>query len=589
MDRTVSDTRQALLLIGVVLVGILATIAAIYQQASNAQDAADALFKRYATIVQSRLEAQAEQAVTRVETLAAFMDSRRAIDPQQLARFVASSHPDFADNSIIAILDFAAGGGLTAVELYRREDRSVYFKINENNILKDYLEVFSENKAGGEMIATTLPPDLGQALGIKAAYVVGSSYQTMNGEAGMLFRIESLDAFYRAVYADPSLSDLFLKLVDQSGASGEVRSTDWMAAPGIEDAVPDQLRVSESAFLLASLPLTLLTSARSGSFLPDYETAVITGIICLLVTLAGIWVVYNQSERASRISQIVDRRTRALSQAHSELENQNATLQNLNIDLEESRRAAEESNAAKSEFLATVSHELRTPLNAILGFSEIIKKEALGDLGDKRYRDYATDINDSGNHLLSLINDILDLAKLEAGKVKLESAALHPSDLLHKAESLMAQTASTKGLKLITEISPEMPEVVMGDELRLRQVLINLLSNAIKYTPTGAVNALIRREALAGGGDGWVIEVKDTGIGIPDDKVGTLFDRFTQVESSRIRRQGGAGLGLSICRELCDMMHGTISVESVEGQGSTFRVHLPLIVADDTTVDGDFI
>ena len=129
----------------------------------------------------------------------------------------------------------------------------------------------------------------------------------------------------------------------------------------------------------------------------------------------------------------------------------------------------------------------------------------------------------------------------------------------------------------------------MGDGLRLRQILINLVSNAIKYTNEGSVSIAFHLEPLAGGSPGWSMEVRDTGVGIPKDKLENLFDRFTQVESSRIRKQGGAGLGLSICRELCEMMNGSITVESEADKGSCFRVHLPLVRADDVDTEPDFI
>jgi signal transduction histidine kinase len=264
-------------------------------------------------------------------------------------------------------------------------------------------------------------------------------------------------------------------------------------------------------------------------------------------------------------------------------------LQNLNRDVEEARRSAETANKAKSEFLATMSHELRTPLNAILGFSQILQEQALGPLGDQRYADYAKDINASGTHLLAIINDILDLAKLEAGKIQIEQNVLSSRMLVGRVITLLSQQADGKGVILDAEFADNMPDYIMGDELRLRQILINLGSNAIKFTNQGAVIFRLHPRPFATGQPGWVLEVEDTGIGIPEEKQATLFDRFTQVDTALSRRHGGVGLGLAICRELVGQMDGKISVRSMVGVGTTIRVHLPLVEAKKGEADDGMI
>lgn len=324
--------------------------------------------------------------------------------------------------------------------------------------------------------------------------------------------------------------------------------------------------------------------ANPQSFAVSYDGLFINLLIGFGFTTLLSFGIWSQMRRAKRVTDIVDRRTRALKEAHSELENHYKMLQGLNADVNEARKSAEMANMAKSEFLATMSHELRTPLNAILGFSQILEAETLGPIGDDRYKEYAADIHASGTHLLSIINDILDLAKLEAGKVLIERSSLYINTLVDRVVGLLAHQAEEKGILLTAEISADMPKMFMGDELRLRQILINLVSNAIKFTPKGAVTIRVFPKDFKNGRGGWVLEVQDTGIGIPEEKQSTLFDRFTQVDTALSRRHGGAGLGLAICRELIDRMEGLISVRSTQNVGTTIRVQLPL---DETKSDDE--
>ncbi|MFC3053397.1 sensor histidine kinase [Kordiimonas pumila] len=333
----------------------------------------------------------------------------------------------------------------------------------------------------------------------------------------------------------------------------------------------------------------LKVHATPGTVKVDYTMATITALVCLLLTVLFFTLLFLQGQRANRVADIVDRRTRALKEAHDELEEHYKLLQNLNRDVEEARRTAEYANKAKSEFLATMSHELRTPLNSILGFSQLLSDQALGEISDPRYVDYAKDIYSSGSHLLSLINDILDLAKLESGKIVIEQRIVSVSELVSRAISLIEHQANAKGLKICTEIPDDMPRMIIGDELRLRQILINLCTNATKFTIEGSITIRIHSKFFRDGRAGWVLEVEDTGIGIPEEKQSGLFDRFTQVDTALSRRHGGVGLGLAICRELVSRMHGHLSVRSIVGVGTTFRVHLPLVEADEDLDDDDMI
>ncbi|HEX7111946.1 MAG TPA: ATP-binding protein [Mizugakiibacter sp.] len=235
---------------------------------------------------------------------------------------------------------------------------------------------------------------------------------------------------------------------------------------------------------------------------------------------------------------------------------------------EQQRRLAEEASAAKTRFLATMGHEIRTPMTGVLGMAELLLRTPLAE----RQREYAEAIQRSGTLLLKLVNDALDLARIEAGRFELESAPLDPAALLREVGELETGMAARKGLALRIEVAADAPRALRGDALRIQQVLLNLANNAIKFTERGEV-----RLALARAADGSAqFSVTDTGPGIPEASRERLFQRFEQDDAGEGRRQGGSGLGLAICRELVALMGGRIEVESAPGQGSTFRVCLPL-------------
>jgi two-component system, NtrC family, sensor kinase len=253
--------------------------------------------------------------------------------------------------------------------------------------------------------------------------------------------------------------------------------------------------------------------------------------------------------------------------AQSMLAIQNARLF---LEIEEKSRQLEAASRHKSEFLANMSHELRTPLNAVIGFSEVLLQRMFGELNAKQ-DEYLKDIYASGQHLLSLINDILDLSKIEAGRMELAPAPFHLPTALDSAVTLVKERAARHGIILQVDVDPQLGEVV-GDERKVKQVLLNLLSNAVKFTPEGG-----RISLKAGRTDGMVqIAITDTGIGIAPEDQAAIFEEFRQVGHDVTRKQEGTGLGLTLAKKFVELHGGRIWVESEVGRGSTFTFTLPV-------------
>ncbi len=236
------------------------------------------------------------------------------------------------------------------------------------------------------------------------------------------------------------------------------------------------------------------------------------------------------------------------------------------------RFEAETANASKTAFLANMSHELRTPLNAILGFSEIISQECFGPVGNARYKDYVGDIHSSGAHLLSLINDLLDIAKIEAGRMEIAPHPLDARRTFDIALKLIASKAREKGQSLTIAVDPSAP-ALHGDERAIKQILINLVSNAVKFTPEGGRIDVVASMARDGG---FQILVKDNGPGIPRDKLDKIFTPFSQVDNRYDRQAGGTGLGLALVRGLAELHGGRAWIESEFGKGCSVFVNLPV-------------
>ncbi len=309
-----------------------------------------------------------------------------------------------------------------------------------------------------------------------------------------------------------------------------------------------------------------LATPVSGSGLERQSLAIVVAAVAGLLLVIGMasaaidsYLADRNASEAVRLRQHV----RELEDTQAELQ---ATTRNLGLALE----AAAASSQAKSQFLATMSHELRTPLNAIIGFSQLLKTQSLGPLGHARYLEYIGDIHDSGTHLLSLINDVLDFSKADAGRLELQEEPLDVAEVLSDSLRLVAPEAREARIDLVTEFPDGAPRL-LADRRRLKQIALNLLSNALKFTPVGGSI----RVSLSFGSDGARIDFADTGVGMTPEQIPIALEAFGQVDSRLSRRHEGAGLGLPLCRRFAEAHGGSLSVESAPNRGTTVTIRFP--------------
>ncbi len=314
----------------------------------------------------------------------------------------------------------------------------------------------------------------------------------------------------------------------------------------------------------------LATVFVAGSLAFDWHTAANTALVTIVLSLAVAFLfqllLAFQSFRQAR--ELITKR-RQIEEQSAQIVRQNEALEHAMLRAEDARRAMEAANLAKSRFLANMSHELRTPLNAIIGYTELMLDSTYGELPE-RARATLTRVERSGRHLLALINEVLDLSKIEAGQYKLEIAPFAIADTIGAALSSLESLAREKGLKLRAQPASGLPDAI-GDERRIMQVLVNLVGNALKFTESGEVVVAARVED-----DHFMVTVRDTGPGIAPEFRTRIFQEFQQGDTSTTRPHGGTGLGLAISRRIVELHGGTLSLVHTEvGAGSTFGFTLP--------------
>jgi len=373
------------------------------------------------------------------------------------------------------------------------------------------------------------------------------------GEAFVLW-----DANNRLVTANSKFAE-FLNLDDTNLRAGASRA-EVMARAGLADAWPSAGAAADSVSEIR-LP--------TGRWLQMSERRTKNGGHVNVGT--DITAIKGQEAALTDNQLALEKTVRDLEASRRKLQEQARQLIDLAEKYAAEKTRAETANRSKSEFLANMSHELRTPLNAIIGFSEIMETGLFGELGSPKYKEYATDIRASGGHLLELINDILDMSKIEAGRMTLETQRLPLDEVATESLRLVSGRAEVASVKIIDTLRDDLPPVE-ADKRAVKQVLLNLLSNAIKFTPAGGS---IYLRASAADGMATVV-VEDTGIGIPASALPKIGRPFEQVESHHAKSHKGTGLGLALSRSLVEMHGGTLTIESTEGVGTKVSFTLPL-------------
>ncbi|WP_245293311.1 sensor histidine kinase [Mongoliimonas terrestris] len=414
------------------------------------------------------------------------------------------------------------------------------------------------------------------AVGYSSIYFV--PVEALAAWGAVAFGIHALNGLtYRRFVSQPA-TDVNLQRWQRQFTIGEVL---FGIVFGALFVIPSELRDQAAVLQFGTILLSVAVIAMVGSNLPK---AVIGGT--LPITLLGgasfalvgdflsltiaVFVVFAEGffiVLAFRMRQ----NALAMLEFRAEKDALIAELEQANAISDESRRRAEEANLAKSRFLATMSHELRTPLNAILGFSEIMQGEVFGAIGNAHYKEYVTDIHNSGKHLLNLINEILDLSRIEAGRYQLNEEAVTLAHVAEDCHHLMKLKAKTKNLTIHQQFEPDLPKI-WADERAIRQIILNLLSNAVKFTPSGG-EIWIKMGWTVGGGQ--YVSIRDNGPGIPEDEIPIVLSAFGQGSLAIKTAEQGTGLGLPIVKALMTMHGGKFELKSKLREGTEAMITFP--------------
>jgi signal transduction histidine kinase len=382
-----------------------------------------------------------------------------------------------------------------------------------------------------------------------------------------------------AVIEITQVSDARGRFVRARIQGGNASSTS--APPGLVDTSRRRISAAGSVTWVLTVKLTddVVTGDPAASALNAAAARSLDTRELLVAVLAAV---ARQAGRAGALGGEVRALRHELDESNQGLLAVHAELSEQHDELERARAAAEQSTRDKADFLANMSHEIRSPMNAVLGFTGLLRATEL----NTEQAEYAEAAETAGNHLLGVINGILDLSKIEAGCLELEAAPYDLFACVEDAIDMLAARAAEKNLTLAALFAPSLPATVIGDSLRLRQILVNLLANAIKFTTEGQVTVEVTQPPGDGSPCELAFHVRDTGSGIPPGSVEQLFAPYTQADASTARSHGGTGLGLTICRQLARQMDGAVTVESAVGEGSTFTCTIRATAAELTPVPG---